>query len=155
MRQGGRCGKTCATRSACHGRHADYRRAPATRSRGRPRPVDALGRYSLTGILLLLLFLSLGNLIWGVTLASLLDRLEERTADKSAGWLLRFTGLDESASVDKGVTSHPLRQTPPQLATVSDGQKSRLRKYMRKTFGGLSPMTAEYRADPVGPGWRV
>jgi hypothetical protein len=66
-----------------------------------PRPMAAWGRYSLSGILLLLLLLSFANLTWGVTLTSILDRLEHRTAERLADWFLRFAGLDQGASVDK------------------------------------------------------
>ncbi|MCH8010442.1 MAG: hypothetical protein IIA61_00580 [Candidatus Marinimicrobia bacterium] len=65
------------------------------------RAADALGRYSLSGILLLLLILSFANLTWGVILDSILDRLEQSTSDRLAGWFLRFAGLDQDASVDK------------------------------------------------------
>lgn len=66
-----------------------------------PQPKDAWGRYSLAGILLLLLLLSFANLTWGVTLSSILDRLEQRTGDRLIGWFLQVAGLDQDASVDK------------------------------------------------------
>jgi hypothetical protein len=66
-----------------------------------PRPRDAWGRYSLSGILLLLLILSCAHLTWGVTLTSILDRLEQRIADKLAGRFLRFAGLEQGGSADK------------------------------------------------------
>lgn len=73
-----------------------------------PQPMDALGRYSLAGILLLLLLLCFANLTWGVTLDSILDRLEQSTADRLAGWFLQFAGLDQDASVDKNTEKvHP------------------------------------------------
>jgi hypothetical protein len=64
-----------------------------------PRPVDAFGRYSLAGTLLLLLLLSFANLTWGVTLSAVLERLEQWTEDRLFSWFLRFVGLDIGASV--------------------------------------------------------
>jgi hypothetical protein len=72
-----------------------------------PRPMTAWGRYSLSSILLLLLLLSFANLTWGVTLTSILDRLEHRTMEKLADWFLRFAGMDQGASVDKSTETRP------------------------------------------------
>jgi hypothetical protein len=66
-----------------------------------PQPKTHWGRYSLSGILLILLLLTFGNLTWGVTLTSILDRLEHRIAVKLADWFLRFAGMDEGASIDR------------------------------------------------------
>jgi len=68
-----------------------------------PQPMDALGRYSLAGILLLLLLLSIVNLTWGVTLASILDKFEKKTADWLAGWFLQFAGLDHDVTVGNNI----------------------------------------------------
>ncbi|MGA2526994.1 MAG: hypothetical protein ABSF79_10305 [Smithellaceae bacterium] len=65
------------------------------------QPKDAWFRYSLAIILLLLLILSFIHLTRGVTLASLLDRLEQKIAETLTGWFLRFAGLDQDASPDK------------------------------------------------------
>jgi hypothetical protein len=66
-----------------------------------PRPMDAFWRYLLTVVLFLLLLLTFVNVTWGVTLASLLDRLEQRISEKLSAWFLRFAGLDRLESTEK------------------------------------------------------
>lgn len=66
-----------------------------------PRPSDGWERYTLSGILLLLLLLSFGNLTWGVTLRSILGRLEQNIANNLSRLFFRFAGMDEGAEANK------------------------------------------------------
>ena len=59
-----------------------------------PQPRKFLLKYLLTFILVLLFLLTIANLTWGVTLATLLERMEKRISNRIFIKLRRFAGLD-------------------------------------------------------------
>jgi hypothetical protein len=60
-----------------------------------PRPIDVPGKYLLSLGLLFLMLLSIGNLAWGVTLRTLIDKLEKRIESWLRKQFLRFAGFDK------------------------------------------------------------